>query len=87
MEVRCYYQPCVAPDHYYSNYSAVRKEYGTNEPCTLVVYESQTCSVYGEQRVTPMLWKKPLAVGDKFYRKEAPEVDKKELLSRAMFNL
>lgn len=76
MEAICVYQSVSQPDHYYYTHKDCREEQGAGEPCTLLCFRK-------DEFGWPCIWEQPLAVGG-FYRREAPEADKKALLSRAL---
>ena len=76
MEVQIVYQSVTSPDRYYYTHKDCRNEQGAGEPCTLLAFRR-------DEFGWPCVWEQPLAVGG-FYRKEAPEADKRALLSRAL---
>lgn len=75
MEACIVYQPVSNSRHYFLHYRDLKEDYGT-EYATLLAFRK-------DEFGWPCVWEEPLAVGG-FYRKEAPEADKKALLSRAL---
>lgn len=75
MEAVCVYQPVSNSRHYFLHYCDLKEDYGT-EYATLLVFRK-------DEHGWPCVWEEPLAVGG-FYRKEAPDTDKKALMSRAL---
>ena len=75
MEAVCVYQPVSDSRQYYYHYKDLKADYGTDY-ATLLAFRK-------DEFGWPCVWEAPLAVGG-FYRKEAPEADKKALLSRAL---
>jgi hypothetical protein len=75
MEAVCVYQPVSDSRQYYYRYKDLKEDMGTDYT-TLLCFRK-------DKHGWPCVWEAPLAVGG-FYRKEAPEQDRKALLSRAL---
>ena len=75
MEACVVYQPVSNSRQYYYRYRDLKEDYGT-EYATLLAFRK-------DEFGWPCIWEQPLAVGG-FYRREAPEADKRALLSRAL---